>query len=104
MIHTCDLVLADRKPLATDAARWSLSTDWARAGDELAAAFARLATIHNLFSANDPPLQTSLKALHEGARLTDKLIIHSCQDAGTEAFATFDKRFVSRHKPSATTP
>lgn len=92
----CDLVLAE-----TD---WVLRSlyDWSPA--EVAAAFARLTTIHNLSFENENRLRASLKALRDGADLADELIIRSCRDQGSKAFATFDKGIVRRHKPFAGEP
>ena len=51
------------EPLATDAARWSLSTDWARAGDELAALITRRSSILAEFAS--VPLDAEATALVE---------------------------------------
>lgn len=92
----CDLVLAE-----TD---WVLRSlyDWTR--QEVADAFARLTTIHNLTFENEYRLRASLKGLREGADLADELILRACRDHGSTAFATFDKGIVKRHKPFAITP
>jgi predicted nucleic-acid-binding protein len=94
--YVCDLVLAE-----TD---WVLRGlyDWSPA--EVADAFARLTTIHNLSFENENRLRASLKALRDGADLADELIIRSCRDQGSKAFATFDKGIVRRHKPFAGQP
>jgi len=92
----CDLVLAE-----TD---WVLRSLYAWSGEEVADAFARLTTIHNLTFENETRLRSSLKALREGADLADELIIRSCRDSGTKAFATFDKQIIRRHKPFAGPP
>jgi predicted nucleic-acid-binding protein len=92
----CDLVLAE-----TD---WVLRSlyDWT-CGD-VADAFARLTTIHNLTFENEGRLRASLKALRGGADLADELIVRACREHGAKAFATFDKGIVQRHKPYASTP
>jgi predicted nucleic-acid-binding protein len=92
----CDLVLAE-----TD---WVLRSlyDWKH--EEVADAFARLTTIHNLTFENESRLRSSLKALRGGADLADELIVRACRDRGAKAFATFDKGIVNRHKPFAGPP
>jgi predicted nucleic acid-binding protein len=76
--------------------------DWT--GDEVADAFSRLTTIHNLAFESESRLRSSLKALREGADLADELIVRNCRDLGAKAFATFDKGIVRRHHPFAGTP
>ena len=92
----CDLVLAE-----TD---WVLRSlyDWTNA--EVADAYSRLTTIHNLTFENETRLKSSLTALREGADLADELILRSCLDNGSQTFATFDKGIIRRHKPFATAP
>jgi predicted nucleic-acid-binding protein len=92
----CDMVLAE-----TD---WVLRSLYAWSGEEVADAFARLTTIHNLTFENETRLRSSLKALREGADLADELIIRSCRDRGAKSFATFDKEIIRRHKPFAGLP
>lgn len=89
----CDLVLAE-----TD---WVLRGLYDWTGEEVADAFARLTTIHNLTFENEARLRASLKALREGADLADEIILRTCRDHGVEAFATFDKGIVKRHMPFA---
>ncbi|MEQ1838785.1 MAG: type II toxin-antitoxin system VapC family toxin [Verrucomicrobiales bacterium] len=92
----CDLVLVE-----TD---WVLRSlyDWTHA--EVADAFARLTTIHNLTFENEARLRASLKGLREGADLADELIVRTSADNGASAFSTFDKDIVRRHKPFASSP
>jgi predicted nucleic-acid-binding protein len=92
----CDLVLAE-----TD---WVLRSLYDWTGDEVADAFSRLTTIHNLAFESESRLRSSLKALREGADLADELIVRNCRDLGAKAFATFDKGIVRRHHPFAGTP
>lgn len=92
----CDLVLAE-----TD---WILRSLYDWTGREVADAFARLTTIHNLAFENETRLRSSLKALREGADLADELIVRTCRDKGAKTFATFDKQIVQRHKPFANPP
>lgn len=92
----CDLVLVE-----TD---WVLRSLYDWTGGEVADAFARLTTIHNLSFENEARLRASLKALREGADLADELNVRSCREQGAKSFATFDKDVVRRHKPFAASP
>lgn len=92
----CDLVLAE-----TD---WVLRSLYGWTSGEVADAFAKLTTIHNLAFENEARLRSSLKALREGADLADELIVRSCRHYGAKAFVTFDKEIVRRHKPFAAQP
>jgi predicted nucleic-acid-binding protein len=92
----CDLVLAE-----TD---WVLRSLYEWTGNEVADAYARLATIHNLTFENENRLRTSLKALRDGADLADELIVRASKDHGAKSFATFDQGVVRRHKPFAELP
>lgn len=96
LFFVCEVVLVE-----TD---WVLRRVYEWDGDEIADAFARLMTIHNLGFENEARLRASLKALREGADLADELIIRSCRDQGATAFITFDKDVVRRHKPFAASP
>ena len=96
IFFVCDLVLAE-----TD---WVLRSLYDWTGDDVADAFARLMTIHNLCFENESRLRASLKALRGGADLADELILRACRDFGAKTFATFDKGIIERHKPFASTP
>ena len=96
LFFVCEVVLVE-----TD---WVLRRVYQWDGDEIADAFARLMTIHNLKFENETRLRASLKALREGADLADELIIRSCRDQGVKTFATFDKGIITRHKPFAGQP
>lgn len=92
----CNLVLAE-----TD---WVLRSLYDWTSEDVADAFSRLTTIHNLTFENEARLRSSLKALREGADLADELILRTCRDHGAKAFATFDKGIIRRHKPFAESP
>ena len=96
IFFVCDLVLAE-----TD---WVLRSLYDWTGKEVADAFSRLTTIHNLTFENETRLRASLNALRGGADLADELIVRSCRDHGAKAFATFDKKIIGRHKTFACTP
>jgi predicted nucleic-acid-binding protein len=83
VFFVCDLVLAE-----TD---WVLRSLYDWSGNEVAEAFARLTTIHNLTFENEARLRSSLKALREGADLADELVLRTYRDHGAKAYATFDK-------------
>jgi predicted nucleic-acid-binding protein len=92
----CDLVLVESTWVLRDLYDWT--------GDDVADAFARLATIPNLVFENENRLRASLKALREGADLADELIVRTSRDLGAEDFVTFDKGIVRRHKGFAKHP
>jgi len=96
LFFVCDLVLAE-----TD---WVLRSLYDWTNGEVADAFARLTTIHNLAFENEDRLRSSLKALREGADLADELVVFTSRDHGAKAFVTFDKAIVRRHKPFASVP
>lgn len=96
IFFVCDLVLAE-----TD---WVLRSLYDWTGKEVADAFSRLTTIHNLTFENETRLRASLNALRGGADLADELIVRSCRDHGAKAFATFDKEIIARHKTFAGLP
>lgn len=92
----CDLVLAE-----TD---WVLRSLYDWTCEDVADAFSRLTTIHNLVFENEARLRSSLKALREGADLADELIVRTCRERGARAFSTFDKQIIRRHQPYAGSP
>lgn len=94
--YLCDLVLVE-----TD---WVLRSLYGWTGDDVADAFARLTTIHNLVFENETRLRASLKALRQGADLADELIVRSCRDMGAKSLLTFDRDVARRHKPFAARP
>lgn len=94
--YLCDLVLVE-----TD---WVLRSLYEWSPAEVAEAFARLTTIHNLLFENESRLRASLKAVREGAGLADELIVRQCRAAGVPHLATFDKGILKRHRPFAVTP
>ncbi len=96
LFFVCDLVLSE-----TD---WVLRSLYDWTGREVADAFARLATIHNLTFENEGRLRSSIKALREGADLADELIVRNCRDRGAKSFVTFDTGIVRRHRPFAGIP
>ena len=83
---------------------WVLTSiyDWTR--DEIADTLAMLLTVHNLAFENEPRIYRALKALRQGADLSDELIVAYAQAAGCRELATFDKGILKRHKGFAKSP
>lgn len=92
----CDLVLVETAWVLGDLYGWT--------SEEVADAFARLATIPNLIFENESRLRASLKAFREGSDLADELIVRTSRDLGAKELATFDKGVIRRHKAFARLP
>ncbi len=92
----CDIVLVE-----TD---WVLRSlyDWSRA--EVAEAFTRLTTIHNLEFENESRFRIALGMVEEGADFADEMILGASRERGSDSFATFDKGIIRRHKGIAISP
>jgi predicted nucleic-acid-binding protein len=71
---------------------------------EVAETFFRLLTIHNLAFENEDRLRAALRAVLQGAYLSDELIAAHCQEAGCAKLASFDKALVKRHGAFALVP
>lgn len=91
-----DLVLVE-----TD---WVLSTLYEWTPEEVAEAFGRLLNVHNLTFENEGRIRAALRAMRQGADLSDELIIVRCRDMGCKTVATFDKGITKRHPGFAVTP
>jgi predicted nucleic-acid-binding protein len=91
-----DLVLVE-----TD---WVLSSLYQWTPDEIAEAFGRLLTVHNLIFQDEGRIRGALRAVRLGADLSDELIVDRCQEAGCRSVATFDKEMIKRHRGFAVTP
>ena len=96
LFFVCDLVLVE-----TD---WVLRSLYTWTGADVADAFARLATIHNLAFENESRMRASLKAMREGADFADELVVRTCRDQGVRNLASFDRDIIRRHKPFASLP
>lgn len=92
----CDLVLVE-----TD---WVLRSlyDWSRR--EVADAFARLTTVHNLKFENEARPRIALGLVEEGADFADEMIVGASRERGSDSFATFDRGIIRRHKGFAISP
>jgi predicted nucleic-acid-binding protein len=92
----CDLVLVE-----TD---WVLRSLYDWTGAEVADAYVRLTSIHNLEFENEARLRIAINALYDGAGLADELIVGASRERGSNSFATFDKGIIKRHKGFAVSP
>lgn len=92
----CDLVLVESQWVLRSIYEWTCS--------EVADAFARLTSIHNLEFENEAHLRVAIKALKGGADLADELIVRTSRERGAESFATFDKGIIRRHQGFAVSP
>lgn len=84
--------------------RWVLRGLYDWTDDEVAAAFERLLTIHNLAFENESRIRKALCGMRAGADFPDSLIVDRCQDAGCRRLATFDKELAKRHPRFVVTP
>jgi predicted nucleic-acid-binding protein len=83
---------------------WVLTSLYDWTPDEVAEAFGRLLTVHNLIFEDEGRIRGALRALRQGADLSDELIVDRCRDVGCKTLATFDKGIVKRHRGFAITP
>ena len=83
---------------------WVLNTLYNWTPDEVAEAFGRLLTVHNLIFEDEGRIRGALRALRQGADLSDELIVDRCREMGCKTLATFDKGIVKRHRGFAITP
>lgn len=83
---------------------WVLTSLYDWTADEVAEAFGRLLTVHNLIFEDEGRIRGALRALRQGADLSDELILDRCRDVGCKMLATFDKGIVKRHRGFAITP
>jgi len=85
-------------------ADWVLSALYQWTVEEIAEAFARLLSVHNLHFENEGRIRAALRALRHGADLSDELIVDRCREMGCKTVATFDKGITKRHPGFAVTP
>lgn len=83
---------------------WVLTSLYDWTPDEVAEAFGRLLTVHNLIFEDEGRIRGALRALRQGADLSDELIVDRCRDVGCKTLATFDKGIVKRHRGFAIAP
>ena len=83
---------------------WVLGSLYQWTSAEVAAAFSRLLTIHNLAFENEDRLRAALHAVQQGADLSDELIAARCREGGCVKLATFDQAIAKRHGAFAFVP
>jgi predicted nucleic-acid-binding protein len=91
-----DLVLVEADWVLTSLYHWTV--------EEVADAFARLLTIQNLSFEDEGRIRSALRAIRQGADLSDELIVDRCRDMGCKSVATFDKGMAKRHRGFAEIP
>jgi len=96
MFFVPDLVLVE-----TD---WVLGSLYQWTPNEIAEAFARLLTVQNLAFENEGRIRAALRALRNGADLSDELIVARCREVGCRSVATFDREMTKHHRGYATIP
>ena len=84
-----DLVLVE--------ADWVLTSLYGWTPNEVADAFGRLLSVHNLAFEDEGRLRAALRAIRQGADLSDELIVDRCREAGCKTVASFDAGMAKRH-------
>ena len=84
--------------------RWVLRALYAWTDAEVADAFARLLTIHNLEFEDESRLRSAIRAMRSGSDFPDELIVDRCRERGCNEIATFDKEMIKRHQGFAFVP
>jgi predicted nucleic-acid-binding protein len=77
--------------------RWTLRALYDWTDDEVADAYHRLLTTHNLEFEDESRLRAAIRAMKAGADFPDELIVNRCQAAGCRKIASFDKGMAKRH-------
>ncbi len=77
--------------------RWVLLALYDWTDKEVADAYQRLLTIHNLGFEDESRLRDALRAMNDGADFSDELIIERCREMGCQRMASFDKKLAKRH-------
>lgn len=83
---------------------WVLSRLYGWTCHEIVDSFARLLTVHNLEFVDEGRLRSALRAVRQGADLSDELIVAECQEHGCRELATFDTALAQRHPKFALIP
>ncbi len=83
---------------------WVLSSTYHWTPAEVAEAFGRLLSVHNLSFEDEGRMRSALRALRQGADLSDELIVDRCREEGCKAMATFGKDITKRHPGFAVIP
>jgi predicted nucleic-acid-binding protein len=96
MFFVADLALVE-----TD---WVLSSLYQWTPDEVAEAFRRLLTVQNLAFEDEGRIRGALRAIRQGADLSDELMVDRCREMGCRSVATFDREMTKRHRGFAVMP
>lgn len=83
---------------------WVLTSLYNWTPDEVAETFGRLLTVHNLIFEDEGRIRGALRAMRQGADLSDELIVDRCRDMGCKSLASFDKGMLKRHRGFVVTP
>ncbi|MDB6119982.1 MAG: putative nucleic-acid-binding protein contains domain [Verrucomicrobiaceae bacterium] len=78
-------------------ADWVLTSLYEWTPDEVAESFGRLLTVHNLVFEDEGRIRGALRAVRQGADLSDELIVNRCGEMGCKTVASFDKGMAKRH-------
>ena len=84
--------------------RWILRSLYDWTDDEVADAYLRLLTTHNLDFENESRLRSAIRGMKNGADFPDELIVDRCRAHGCRNIATFDKDMAKRHPGFAAPP
>lgn len=76
---------------------WVLRTLYEWTDDEVADAYLRLLTVHNLEFEDESRLRSALRAVKRGSDFPDELILERCRSSGCVKLASFDKAMARRH-------
>lgn len=77
--------------------RWTLRSLYDWTDEEVADAYQRLLTTHNLDFEDESRLRSAIRAMRNGADFPDELIVDCCRMAGCRRIASFDKGMAKRH-------
>ena len=91
-----DLVLVETDWVLASLYQWSV--------EEIVEAIGRLLTVHNLAFEDEGRIRSALRAMRQGADLSDELIVDRCREMGCKTVATFDKGMAKRHVGFAVIP
>ena len=91
-----DLVLVETDWVLASLYQWSV--------EEIVEAIGRLLTVHNLAFEDEGRIRSALRAMRQGADLSDELIVARCREMGCKTVATFDKGMAKRHPGFAVIP
>lgn len=85
-------------------ADWVLTSLYEWTPDEVAESFGRLLTVHNLVFEDEGRIRSALRAVRQGADLSDELIVDRCAEMGCKTVASFDRGMVKGHRGFVVVP